>query len=90
MYTTSKVPTPGPTPTVHMSSQGFHRAQSWFHCFFLLIIMTCQTHSGPQIYVGHFADDILLYRTVNGAKDKLTHYYRKTLQLSKNGNVFGR
>ena len=34
------------------------------------------------------ADDSLVYRTFNGAKGKL--YSRKTLQLSKNGKVFGR
>ena len=32
-----------------MSSKVFHRAQSWVRCFFLLILMTRQTHSDPQM-----------------------------------------
>ena len=50
-----------PTPTVQISSEGFH--MSWVCCFFLLILMTCQTHSDPQV------QDVLMMTACAGAKN---------------------
>ena len=56
-------------------------------CFFLLILMTCQTHSDPQM------QNVLMmtaYSTAQPIGPRTTLYSRKTLQHWKNGNVSGR
>ena len=50
---------------MQMSSRESQRAQSWVPCFSWPILTTCQAQSDARL----FADDSLLYRTVNGVKD---------------------
>ena len=66
---------------------GFHRVQSWVRCSFSPTLMTCQTHSDPQM------QDCLLMTASSTAlsmEPRTILCYKKTSLLLKNGNAFGR